>query len=41
MNVKMTEELHARLKSEANEKGMKLGRYVGNLIELGMEAAKP
>jgi len=38
MNVKMTTELHAKLKSDADRKGMKLGRYVGNLIERGMEA---
>lgn len=39
MAVKMPIELHAKLKAEAEEKGMKLGRYACDLILKGKEGA--
>jgi hypothetical protein len=40
MHVKMPLELHAKLKSEADVLGMKLGRYVCGLIEKGKEVSR-
>lgn len=37
MHVKMPVELHAQIKAEAEQLGMKLGRYVCGLIEKGKE----
>ena len=39
MHVKMPVELHAQIKAEAEQLGMKLGRYVCGLIEKGKEGA--
>jgi hypothetical protein len=40
MHVKMPLELHAKIKAEAEQLGMKLGRYVCGLIEKGKEASR-
>ena len=40
MHVKMPLELHAQIKAEAEQLGMKLGRYVCGLIEKGKEASR-